>query len=95
MSASRTATLLDVSANTTGDAFPGYAGPKTFQVVITGTATVVIEATLDGTNYETLVNTTSSGMWWESRPFKDIRAVSSGMSSATAKVYMGYEKGNN
>ncbi len=94
MSKVRIKTLLDVTANTTGTAVAGIKGKKTFHVVITGTATVVVEASMDGSNYEQLLTTTADGIWENDAPWSRIRAVSSSMSSGTAKVYMGFEHRN-
>jgi len=82
-------TLLDVSANTTGSAFTPTRKERTYQVLITGTATVAIQVSNDGTNWYAIRTVTADDYSSTAEPWFQVRAVSSGMSAATAKVYMG------
>lgn len=82
-------TILDVSENTTGDAYQFASLNRVYQVVITGTATVAIQVSVDGSTWATIRTATASEAISTAEPWPYTRAVSSGMSSATAKVYVG------
>lgn len=88
--------LLDVSANTTGASFFIDDGerhfPKIVQVDITGTATVTVQGrTYPDMQWITIATYTSSGAD-AVQLFPEMRAVASGMTSATVKVELDARK---
>lgn len=87
-----TKTILDVSENTTGDACSATRfSHLLFVVTLTGTVTCAIQARQTDGNWKALDSFTSSGeLNVENFGWHEIRAVTSGMSSATAKVVLSW-----
>lgn len=80
-------TLLDgVSATGASESVIMTPGMKNFQIVISNTATVAIQASNDGTNWETLTTATSSGMYDYSGSARNYRANVTAYTSGTVTV---------
>jgi hypothetical protein len=90
-------TILSTAANTTGAAYSVRNSEKaTVEIDVTGTITVAIQFSLDGTNWipfdvggvtsytaDSALNLDLHGVMW-------VRAVTTGVSGGSAVVRMGY-----
>lgn len=84
-------TILSGATGTgAGSAYPMHAMKVVLQVVGISTATVEIQVSLDGTNYETVATATADDIFYLEGPYKAIRANVTAYTSGTISVYMGY-----
>lgn len=80
-------TILDVSTDTTGDAYEiGRYKYVTVDVALTGTLTCAIQVRVTGGNWTEIKSYTASGLYQIANSFSQIRAVTTGMNAATAVV---------
>lgn len=83
------AKLLDaVGATGAGTAVQNPGRHKLFQAVISGTATVDIEGSLDNVNWVQLGQLTASGIVSDSDPWEYVRANVTAWTSGTVTVIM-------
>jgi len=84
-----TVVLLAAAAATgAGTTFVAGSGNKSFQVTGTFVGTVVVQVSNDNSNWETLISTTSTGMWTDIYPYGFIRANVTAFTSGTITVTM-------
>lgn len=81
--------LLDgVSATGAGRSIGNGSLHRGYQVLISGTATVSLEASLDGENWETLRSSTSSEMYSTAEPWVFVRGNVTAYTSGTVTLLM-------
>lgn len=90
MSINRIELLDAVSANGDGSVVVPKGKDRVFQVVITGTATCTLQASIDGSNWENLRSSTANEMYSTAEPWPFLRGSVSGYSSGTVTLVMAH-----
>lgn len=88
---SETTTLLNAAAATGAGAASTFKALNiTYQAVVTGTATVEVQGSNDGTNWVQIANFTASGASTKADAFKYVRANVTAYTSGAVTVIAGY-----